>query len=78
MADKNRLLTQVELIADMKAAARRQVDKMPIETVRKIAADDYSGRTAMGFGGAIGLLIILAARDRVEAEAADQEKLAAG
>lgn len=60
----NRLITAEEAVRGMLDAARKHVREMPLETVKGIM-DAYNGK-AVGVSGALGLLLVIAAKERLE------------
>jgi hypothetical protein len=64
----NRIITGEEFMADMKSSARRTVDQMAMTDVEKLAANPFEG-PAMGIRGAVAVMLVLAARDRMQYEA---------
>jgi hypothetical protein len=70
----NRILTSQEFVEQILKTAREQVDRMPIEAVEILAKwgndaihlrDDAERQIGIGMGGAIGVCLIIAARERL-------------
>lgn len=57
-----------EVVAEMMDDARKSVAEMPIESARRLA--EYEGGIHPGVGGAIGVTLILAARERMKSTGA--------
>lgn len=60
----NRFITAREAVSGMLEDAREHVRGMPLETVKGIV-DAYNGK-AFGVSGALGILLVIAAKERLE------------